>query len=230
MAYVVGGLESLRNPLNSVDVLRGGVNLWKNPLDGTSTWLAEVQYFVNSLVTDPTTGGAFVMCGGPDGLTAIRGGDAPNDSATGVWESLATYGVSDFTSITSADDPALTVAGAGNVYTVTNGTLLDLAPGSSWLVTWQGTAAGGSGAGGAMTAADIATWTVTPTGVGAVTAAFTVCPVVGATSLTFAGSVVVKCGAAAVGPPVVNPQLSVSGAYAGTVQTVTASVSYVRLA
>ena len=212
-----GSLEPLQNPLSRVGVLRTGVNLWHNPLLNDAYWVLEAQYFVNDLVLSPANGGAYVMIGGPDALTCVRGGDEPSVDGTGVWVSLATDGVSNFS--TAAPD----VTGATNVYTVTaSGTLSGAATSSTWLVNWQGTATGGTTA-GTMSVDDIATWTVTPTGTGAVVGIMTVSPTVGVASHSWGQSVVVVCGTTG------TPSIAVTGAYAGTVQTVTARVTFTRL-
>jgi hypothetical protein len=221
-----GVLDSLQNPLSRVNVLRDGVNLVKSPLDGTTTWGSLRQYYINDLVTSSINGGAYVMSGGLSGSTCVRGGDDPSiytvDVSGGVWTSLSQVGPSNFALFNSTSAPAPTVtAGGAGVYTVANASLTNLAPDSVWLVSWQGTATSA----GVSVAADVATWTFTPSGAGALPASVTVLPRVdaGSTSWSFSVSAIVVCGAG-------TPSIVVTGAYAGTIQAISnVSVAYERL-
>lgn len=219
----VGSLEPLQNPLTRVGANRlQGVN-WKHDLVTNSCdWDEAAQYYVNDLVFSPLNGGAYVMRGGDTApfATVVRGGDDPS-LAPGMWEALAPYGVSAYESNT----PAVTAGGAG-LYVVAATGSVSVPPESVWQVTWQGTATGGTGAGGVMTAADIATWTVTATGgAGATVAVLTKNPTVGVASHSWGMTAVVVAGATG------TPTVTLTGAYAGTVQAITVPrLTLVRLA
>ena len=214
----MGSLEPLRNPVTRTSILRNAVNLIKNPLDNTPVWNEELQYFANDLVISPVNGGAYVFWGGPEGLTTIRGGDEPSILPL-YWWRLTQTGVQDSASVVP------TVTAGGGVYTVSGESLTDVAPNGVYLVVWQGTATGGSDA-GSMSAADIATWTITPTGAGAVPQILTVSPTVGVASHSWGMSATVVVGDATEDP---TNSISITGAYAGTAQAITARVTYVRL-
>ena len=214
----MGSLEPLRNPVTRTTILRNAVNLIKNPITNEPVWNVALQYFSNDLVISPVNSGAYVFWGGRDGLTSIRGGNDPSDNPE-FWWRLTQTGVQDSATV------APEVSAGDGVYTVTGESLTDAAPNGVYLVVWQGTATGGSDA-GSMSAADIATWTITPTGAGAVPQVLTVSPTVGAASHSWGMSATVVVGDATEDP---TNSIAITGAYAGTAQAITPRVTYIRL-
>jgi hypothetical protein len=214
-----GVLESLRNPLERLEVLPTTMALRTDPLTNSPEWSASVQYFKNDVVISPVDGKAYVYYGGASDVSTVRGGSDPSASAD--WQVLQGPGVG----TEGSAAPTFADGGAG-VITVTGGTLADAGSGSKWLVCFQGTTT----AGAPLVAGDTVTWTVTGSGVGGDSAVWTVVPDVSATKTSWGFSAVIEAGTS------VSPATSdivLTGAYAGVAafQAVSgAKITWIRLA
>jgi len=207
----MASLESLKNPVTRLGVLgtagSQSASFRRNEVNNSNIWDATKQYYLNDIVFSAIDGGAYVMDGGATllsaaPLTAILGGDDPAvdwvSGASPVWVPLAANGPR---VVEPANAQSATVV-AGGAITFTNCNLLQSAVGqtvllgdANYMAQIQFTLVLTPVAPAtAISAADWANLTLTPTGGTAVSARLvTVQPVLGTGAQTnnFAASVYV---------------------------------------
>lgn len=220
----MASLESLTNPLERLGVLPTVMSWRTNPVSGSGVWQDDIQYYRNDVVFDPTSGGAYIWLGGSTAgaenkKVAVYGGFQPSNPLSG-WLALG----SDYVDPSRSSAP---VAGApaANAIPFTSGAVFIVPSGSVWQVSLQSTCT----AAAPLAAVDVVSFTLTPTGTGAVPAVWDVLPRADATAVATrwgAGGVVVA-GTGGVGG---LETLTLTAAYAGAAQTLSATrVSLVRV-
>lgn len=216
-------LESLSNSLERSLALNGqrqgcaATQVRSDPADNSAVWSPNAQYFLGDWVVDPDDGqmycfnGILVPFAGPPPYTEIQssvlGGTSPYNGGAG-WLKAGPTGVNQYETLLPTFTNPLPAGGAwvgaaNNVITVPAAVS---AVGSEWLVTVQGTITYA----GNQTAADIQTLTLTATGTGAVSKAWTLAPTVGVLATDFSFSCAVQTGTNA--PPLVAQTITLTGA------------------
>jgi hypothetical protein len=176
---------------------------------GTSlVWSSAVQYYKNDVVISSVDGGAYVC-----DITATLGGADPSADPV-AWTRLAPTGIRNTTIV-----PVPSVLGATNTITLPAGATLTAPAGSTWRCSVQGSLTTSV----ASVAADVTTFTFTPSGSGALVWRTDIAPIVNTSTTTDFG----QSGIVTVGTGGTN--IVPTATYTGAAPTLVGTIVYTRI-